>query len=251
MTSSEFSGRAARHFSNGPFNPRLMNLKAAAMRACLERLRIHHQEDTSISFEPRNGWMNQTNAWTDWLGVTASIGCAIHCAAMPLVIAFLPALGLSFLADEGFHQVMVVVCLMLAAVAFVPGWRRHRRWLPVGIASVGLSLIATAAFALEGQCCAECSAETTSSSVTEANANACEYACCELCAASSEATRQNQVTQTSMEAPQTSMETLYASFLPWVTPLGGILLVSAHLTNLRFSCRSGCCPTESEGGEIG
>ena len=38
--------------------------------------------------------------WSDWLGVIAAIGCAIHCAAMPLIIAYLPALGLSFLADE-------------------------------------------------------------------------------------------------------------------------------------------------------
>ena len=39
----------------------------------------------------------------DWTGMVASIGCAIHCAAMPHVLAYLPALGLTWLADEGFY----------------------------------------------------------------------------------------------------------------------------------------------------
>ena len=43
-------------------------------------------------------------AWADWAGMIASIGCAIHCAAMPLVLAYLPTLGLSWLADEVFHK---------------------------------------------------------------------------------------------------------------------------------------------------
>ena len=31
-------------------------------------------------------------SWADRAGMIASIGCAIHCAAMPLVLAYLPAL---------------------------------------------------------------------------------------------------------------------------------------------------------------
>ncbi|MEM0925351.1 MAG: MerC domain-containing protein, partial [Planctomycetota bacterium] len=42
------------------------------------------------------------SGWSDWIGMIASIGCAIHCAAMPFVIAYLPSLGLSFLSDESF-----------------------------------------------------------------------------------------------------------------------------------------------------
>ena len=54
-------------------------------------------------------------AYPDWIGVAASLLCAIHCAAMPFVVGFLPLLGLSFLADPSFHQWMVAVCLALAA----------------------------------------------------------------------------------------------------------------------------------------
>ncbi|MEL6110182.1 MAG: MerC domain-containing protein [Planctomycetota bacterium] len=99
------------------------------------------------------------SSWGDWIGMVASIGCAVHCAAMPFVIAFLPALGLSFLADEAFHQWMAVVCFAIALAAFVPGFRKHRRVLPAAIGTVGLSLICTAAFGMAGECCPSCAAE--------------------------------------------------------------------------------------------
>ena len=65
------------------------------------------------------------SAWQDSIGIVASVGCAIHCAAMPFVIAYLPALGLSFLADEAFHQWMALFCFLIAIAAFVPGIRKH------------------------------------------------------------------------------------------------------------------------------
>ena len=60
--------------------------------------------ETASSEPPASSEKTGLTRWSDWLGVVAAIGCAIHCAAMPLIIAYLPALGLSFLADEGFHQ---------------------------------------------------------------------------------------------------------------------------------------------------
>ena len=79
--------------------------------------------------------------WSDWMGVVASIACAIHCAAMPFVAMFLPMLGLSFLLDDSFHQVMVIVCSALAIAAFIPGFRRHGHVLPICVGIIGLSLI--------------------------------------------------------------------------------------------------------------
>ncbi|MEM1068200.1 MAG: MerC domain-containing protein [Planctomycetota bacterium] len=205
--------------------------------------------------------MKKTGPWTDWLGVTASIACAIHCAAMPFVIAFLPMLGLSFLADEGFHQVMVGVCLAIAAIAFVPGWRMHRRLLPTGIAAAGLALIATAAFALEGECCPSCAtaaaptAETssiaaTTVSVTQVDAAAEEVVCddetCEHCAKTAQADAVATTDQAEIESSETAT-LLSIPLISWITPLGGLLLVSAHLTNRRFMCRSSeCCPSDEQ-----
>ncbi|TWT73339.1 MerC domain-containing protein [Allorhodopirellula solitaria] len=178
-------------------------------------------------------------AMTNGLGMLASIACAIHCAAMPFVIAFLPMLGLSFLADESFHKVMVVVCLLLGAFAFVPGWRRHRRWLPSGIAALGLVLIATAAFALEDECCASCESKDASS---VASLECCTDACCSSCEVAS--------STTASETPAVREASLVVPLLPWITPLGGLLLVWAHLTNHHFTCRCGCCPSEQESGSM-
>ena len=102
----------------------------------------------------------------DGLGLAASVLCAIHCAAMPFVIGFLPLLGLSFLADPAFHQWMVAICLGLALLAFVPGWRRHHRWTPTVIGLVGLSLISFAAFAGPEDCCAGACTTTPGSTPT-------------------------------------------------------------------------------------
>ncbi|MEM9644778.1 MAG: MerC domain-containing protein [Planctomycetota bacterium] len=189
--------------------------------------------------------MNQASRWTDWFGVAASVACAIHCAAMPFVVAFLPLFGLSFLAEEGFHQVMVFVCLAVAAVSFVPGWRRHRRLVPASIATIGLSLIATAAFALEDQCCANCESSTTAS-MTDEEVAACDDSCCPLCDASDSGSTTLQSEQGSDDTLPPSTASLAVPFLSWITPLGGLLLVSAHLTNRRFICRCGCCPTPSD-----
>ncbi len=179
--------------------------------------------------------MIKSNIWTDVIGVVASIACAIHCAVMPLIVGFLPAMGLSFLADDSFHKVMVGVCSLLAVSAFIPGLRRHGRRLPIIVAIVGLVMISIAAFALEDECCSSCEL-TTSTSATEVQLGA--EACCEDCIAEPGkpivASVQPKITDTSITS----------SFFPWITPLGGLLLVTAHLTNRRFSCLCGCCTSD-------
>ncbi len=179
--------------------------------------------------------MNKSSVITDSIGVVASVACAIHCAAMPFIVGFLPAMGLSFLADNSFHKIMVGVCSLLAASAFIPGLRRHGRLLPVIVASVGLVMISIAAFALEGECCSSCEV-TAAPTSTEAQLGT--EACCEPCVAESG----NPIiagTQT-----KTAAASISSSFFPWITPLGGLLLVAAHLTNRRLSCICGCCTSE-------
>lgn len=180
--------------------------------------------------------------WRDWLGVVASIGCAIHCAAMPFVIGFLPMLGLSFLADPAFHQWMVAICLAIALVSFVPGFRHHRRWEPSFVAVMGLSLIAFAAFAGEDNCCAhgeesnqgtEVAVAASGSKSHIASENGVQKCSLDGCAGCS---------KPSDTAAEADFQTAGAmGFVwPWLTPLGGILLVSAHLRNRYWICRCGC-----------
>lgn len=160
----------------------------------------------------------------------ASVACAIHCAAMPMVIGYLPVLGLQWLANESFHQVMAVVCFAFGLSAFVPGWRKHGSLVPTGVGLAGFVLLAVAAFGLEGSCCPTC----TSFGETHALEAACGDEACPSCIQA--------------EPPQTSSQEPTAQFPAWivslVTPLGGCLLVAGHLVNHRKSCdcqHGHCC----------
>lgn len=206
--------------------------------------------------------LSSPSPWSDRVGIIASVGCAIHCAAMPFVIAWLPALGLSFLAEEGFHQWMAVLCFGLALAAFVPGWRSHRRLLPAVIGATGLILITGAAFGLEGDCCAACQDAQSAAVAAESASADLEATCtadnCVFCAAerrAAETERSAAEGEREASGPSESETVAMAGFAPsgnhallktitpWLTPIGGLLLVSAHLLNRRFGSQCGCCPT--------
>jgi hypothetical protein len=84
-----------------------------------------------------------SRAWqaADRFGAVASFLCAIHCAALPFVLALLPLLGLEFLADPRFERAFVVFACALALLTLVNGYRRHRRPVPLMLAFPGLSLL--------------------------------------------------------------------------------------------------------------
>jgi hypothetical protein len=175
-----------------------------------------------------------TSNWKDSLGIVASIGCAIHCAAMPFVIAYLPALGLSFLADEAFHKWMALICFLIAIVAFIPGIRKHGNWIPVSIGAFGLVFITFAAFGLAGECCSSCSAASGTPVAELSNFDASDTECaCADCA--------DCETEASVDGDDPTEKDLLATLAPWITPFGGLLLVSAHLLNRRYGCLCGCC----------
>jgi len=88
------------------------------------------------SSKPRNLWH-----LADRLGALASFLCAIHCALLPFVLALLPLLGLSFLADHGFERGFVSFACVLALVSLINGYRRHHRPLPLYLALPGLALL--------------------------------------------------------------------------------------------------------------
>ena len=203
------------------------------------------------------------SGWSDWVGMVASIGCAIHCAAMPFVIAYLPALGLSFLADEAFHKWMAVGCFAIALTAFVPGLRKHGRLTPLIIGSVGLMLISTAAFGFAGECCPACESDSASIGLATSDPSSnedssvategCTDACCPLCASESSAAESEDASMTpiataSLPSEPSTFSQLGTRIAPWLTPLGGIVLVIAHLLNRRYGYLCGCCEDGSVAG---
>ncbi|MEC8475479.1 MAG: MerC domain-containing protein [Planctomycetota bacterium] len=181
------------------------------------------------------------SSWSDLLGVIASIACAIHCAAMPMVVSYLPLLGLEFLADESFHRWMAVICFVIALAAFIPGWRKHRKLVPASVGAFGLGVIAATAF-FSTDCCSSCeSLLVADRPVLEASdPNACTESCCQQ----TDTDSQSLATISDSTLSQAPFQFLQAGFTLWLTPLGGFLLVTGHLLNHRSKCHCECCRSE-------
>jgi hypothetical protein len=78
----------------------------------------------------------------DFIGFTASIGCAIQCAFLPFLISALPFLGLGILDNLWIENGIILVSLFLALYALSHGYlRHHRKKLPILIVSLGLAII--------------------------------------------------------------------------------------------------------------
>jgi hypothetical protein len=80
--------------------------------------------------------------WIDSMGAWISLGCALHCAAIPLLFGVLPLLGLGFLVHDTFEKIFLTLSVALALASLCWGYRLHRRWSGFLILASGLSLIA-------------------------------------------------------------------------------------------------------------
>lgn len=77
----------------------------------------------------------------DQLGMTASIACAIHCAALPFLITTLPLWGLNFLADSWVEITMICLSLMIGIWSLASSYPKHRKLSPVLVLTIGFVMI--------------------------------------------------------------------------------------------------------------
>ncbi len=184
---------------------------------------------TTTTTSSKSVWMT----WADWTGLAASIACGIHCAAMPLLLSYLPSFGLSWLAHEGFHQWMTVFCFVFAASAFVPGWRKHKSLVPAFSGVIGITLLSLSAFVFGDECCAAATGSQLAQNAACTDAACTDAACSE---------------QKSGQATDIQKSFQFASFTNWLSPLGGFFLVIGHIANHRknCTCSSGHCCLEAD-----
>ena len=184
--------------------------------------------------------------WADWTGLAASIACGIHCAAMPLLLSYLPSFGLSWLAHEGFHQWMTVACFLFAAAAFVPGWRKHKSLVPAFSGVIGITLLSLSAFVFGDECCAAAAQNQGSQSAACADAACTDAACTDAACADAACTACSE--EEIGQSPEVSTQYQFATFTNWLSPLGGLFLVIGHIANHRknCTCSSGHCCLDGE-----
>jgi hypothetical protein len=89
-------------------------------------------------------------AAADRIGATASLLCALHCAALPFALAVLPTLGLGFLADHLFERIFIACASALAITALLHGYRRHHDRRVLVLLIPGLLLLWAGGFLVDG-----------------------------------------------------------------------------------------------------
>jgi len=89
-------------------------------------------------------------AAADRIGAMASFLCALHCAALPFVLAVLPTLGLGFLADHLFERIFIACASALAITVLWHGYRRHHDRRALTLLVPGLVLMWIGGFLVDG-----------------------------------------------------------------------------------------------------
>ena len=79
----------------------------------------------------------------DRVGATGSMLCAVHCAALPLVLAIAPAIGAGF-ANHAFEVGFIAFASVLGLTSLILGYRRHRIARALLLLVPGIMLLWTA-----------------------------------------------------------------------------------------------------------
>jgi hypothetical protein len=83
----------------------------------------------------------------DFVGFSASLLCAVHCAALPFLLTLAPLAGLQFLKNPWVEYTLILISFGIASYALIPGYRQHhRKPLALLIVCLGFLLIGTARF---------------------------------------------------------------------------------------------------------
>ena len=88
--------------------------------------------------------------WAERLAIGASAACLVHCLALPLALAALPALSSVLSLPESFHVWVLAIAIPTALLALLHGRARHGRGWPLVAGLSGLTLLAIGALVLEG-----------------------------------------------------------------------------------------------------
>ncbi|MFN7842479.1 MAG: MerC domain-containing protein [Pirellula sp.] len=203
------------------------------------------------------------NAWKDSVGIAASVLCAIHCAATPVLLAVLPNLSLTgWMASPWFHQAAAFVCIALVGTSIWPAYKKHKDGRVLGFSSAGLALIFGSAFIFPADCCSSgtCGGHAVASVESDSSGCGDDCAFCAARASKEAATAGVEPAADGRKEPETflagvSLSGLWNGLLHWVTPVGGGLLVIAHFLNMRRSfgrCagRCGCKVSEPSDTQV-
>lgn len=75
----------------------------------------------------------------DVVGATASLACAVHCAAVALLLGVLPAV--SVISAHWIDWAFLSLSTMIGIAALGPGFRRHHLRTPLALFTIGIGIL--------------------------------------------------------------------------------------------------------------
>ena len=191
--------------------------------------------------------VNGESSWKDRIGIAASALCAVHCAATPVLLACLPTLQFTeWMASPEFHQIAAIICVSLVSISIWPAFHRHRDYRVLGLSTTGLALILGAAFLLPDSCC---STESDSPRIAFTSTNSHDHSGHDHSGHDHSGHDHTLGIASTLESGASDMAfsgmgtAVFAKVQPWMTPVGGLLLIAAHFLNLRRGfkvCQARC-----------
>ena len=191
--------------------------------------------------------VNGESSWKDRIGIAASALCAVHCAATPVLLACLPTLQFTeWMASPEFHQIAAIICVSLVSISIWPAFHRHRDYRVLGLSTTGLALILGAAFLLPDSCC---STESGSPRIAFTSTNSHDHSGHDHSGHDHSGHDHTSGIASTLESAANDIAfsgmgtAVFAKVQPWMTPVGGLLLIAAHFLNLRRGfkvCQARC-----------
>lgn len=161
----------------------------------------------------------------DCIGMCASVLCLIHCLFLPWLVALAGVYLGSFFNSPNFHNVMLVVAILIGLPVFVISYLKYKSKLILATGIVGLGLT-TFGTVKSDNCCPEINSEAVCMEDGEA---------CEACPEEAE-----NLTETTAQEDEISVVESSSYNL---VPIGVSFLIFAHFMNFRKrkSCKNDCC----------
>lgn len=69
---------------------------------------------------------NLSSASMDRYGMAVSLGCAVHCAAMPVALTTLSTMGMGWLGEPAFEWTILLITFAIGSTRLVQSYRVHR-----------------------------------------------------------------------------------------------------------------------------
>lgn len=94
-----------------------------------------------------------TQSRTDWIervAVSAAFLCLIHCLALPIAIAALPALSRVLSLPENIHAWLLMLAVPASTAALLSGGFARAKRVPMAVGAAGIALLAAGALVYGG-----------------------------------------------------------------------------------------------------